>query len=105
MSGVIRADDASFEREVLQQKGTVVVDFGAEWCPPCRVLERVLEALARERAGAIKVVQVDTDASPESARRFGIRATPTLVVFRDGQRVATHVGAAPRERIEALLRP
>ena len=103
MSHLPAVTDASFEREVLAQKGTVLVDFSAQWCPPCRVLEPVLEAFARERHGTLKVVQVDMDASPEAVRRFGVRAAPTLVVFRDGQKIAAHVGAVPKERIAALV--
>jgi len=100
---VLSVTDDEFEREVLQAKGTVLVDFGAPWCPPCRALEPILEALAKERAGSLKVVSVDTERAPRTTQRLSIRATPTLVVFRDGEKRTVHVGAIPKERILALL--
>ncbi len=103
MSHVIVVTDATFDREVLAERGTVLVDFGAPWCPPCRALEPVIEAVARERQGTLKVVAIDTEASPECARRCAVRATPTLVVFRDGERRAVHVGAIPKEKVLALI--
>jgi len=103
MSHVIHATDESFEREVLAAEGTVLVDFGAVWCPPCRVLEPIVEAVARERAGTLKVVAVDMDESPATSNRFGIRAAPTLVVFRDGKKIAAHVGAVPKAKVLALV--
>jgi thioredoxin 1 len=103
MGHVIVVTDATFEEEVLAQRGTVLVDFGAAWCPPCRALEPILEAVASERAGSLKVVSIDTDASPESARKCAVRATPTLVVFRDGERRSAHVGAIPKSKILALI--
>jgi thioredoxin 1 len=103
MSHVIVVTDATFEGEVLAERGTVLVDFGAAWCPPCRALEPIIEAVARERAGSLKVVSIDTDASPESARRCAVRATPTLVVFRDGERRAAHVGAIPKAKVLELI--
>jgi len=103
MSEMIEVNDATFDREVLSEKGTVLVDFGATWCPPCRVLKPIVEAIARERAGSLKVAYVDMDASPEAVRRCGVRAAPMLVVFRAGQKRAVHVGAVPKEKILALL--
>lgn len=103
MSQLTVATDVTFAKEVLAAKGTVLVEFGATWCPPCRALKPVIESLARERAGTLKVVEIDIDASPETSRRFGVRAAPTLVVFRDGKKVVAHVGAMPKDRIAALL--
>lgn len=103
MSHVIVVTDATFEREVLAEEGSVLVDFGATWCPPCRVLRPILEAVARERAGTLKVVEIDMDASPESVRRCAVRAAPTLVVFRHGEKRAVHVGAVPKEKLFALV--
>ena len=100
---ILHASDTTFEREVLAEKGTVLVEFSATWCPPCRALEPVIESLARERAATLKVVALDIDESPETCRRFGVRAAPTLMVFREGKRVVAHVGAVPKARIVALL--
>ena len=103
MENVIVVTDATFEREVLAEKGPVLVDFGATWCPPCRALKPIIEAVARERAGSLKVVEIDMDASPESVRRCAVRAAPTLVVFRDGKKSAVQVGAVPKEKVLALV--
>ncbi len=103
MSEMIEVTDETFEREVLSQKGTVLVDFGATWCPPCKVLKPIVEAVARERASDLKVVYVDMDASPRAVSQCGVRAAPTLVVFRDGERRAVQVGAVPKEKILALI--
>jgi len=103
MSPIEHANDSTFDGEVLAARGTVLVKFGAAWCPPCRALEPILESLARERESSLKVVDVDMDESPEVSRRFGVRAAPTLMVFRDGKRVVAHVGAVPKQKIVALL--
>ncbi|HSQ64067.1 MAG TPA: thioredoxin domain-containing protein [Polyangiaceae bacterium] len=102
-SEIIVVTDATFEREVLAEKRPVLVDFGAQWCPPCKALKPVIEAVARERAGRLKVVEIDMDASPESVRRCAVRAAPTLVVFRDGEKRAVLVGAVPKEKFLALV--
>ena len=100
---VLEVDDATFDREVLRADGPVLVDFGAAWCGPCRRLEPIVEQVAKERAGTLKVVKVDIDASPEVARRYGVRAAPTLCVFRGGERTAQHVGLTNKEKVLALL--
>lgn len=100
---VIEVDDATFDTEVLQSDLPVLVDFGAPWCGPCKALATVVERVAAENAGRFKVVTVDTDASPRTAQRYGVRAVPTLVVFRNGEKTAQHLGATSRERVLALL--
>jgi len=101
MKHVHTADDTTFDREVLADTRAVLVDFGATWCAPCRTLEPIVEAIAAE--GRCKVVAVDIDDAPETARRYGIRGAPTLVVFRNGQRVAQHVGVTTRQKVLSLL--
>lgn len=100
---MITVTDETFEREVLAEKGTVLVDFGATWCPPCKVLKPIVEAVARERAGSLKVAYIDMDSAPASVRLCGVRAAPTLVVFRAGEKRAVQVGAVPKEKILALI--
>lgn len=102
-ANVIEVDDSSFEAEVLAADIPVLVDFGAPWCPPCKTLLPIVERVASETAGRAKVVTVDTDASPRTAQRYGIRGVPTLVVFRNGEKTAQHLGATTRERLLELL--
>jgi thioredoxin 1 len=100
---VIAADDETFDAEVLASDLPVVVDFVAPWCGPCKALAPVVERLAVEHAGRVKFVTVDADASPRTARRFGVRGVPTVLVFRNGQKAAGHLGATTREKLLALI--
>jgi len=93
----------SFEREVLESEVPVLVDFWAEWCPPCRQLEPVIEELAREYAGRVKVAKVDVDAESSLAGRFGISSIPTIAFFEPGERPKAVMGAMPKEMIESAF--
>jgi len=95
--------DASFAGEVLASDVPVLVDFWAEWCPPCHRLAPVLEELAAEYAGRARIVKVDVDANPEVTRAYGILSMPTLSVFRAGRIVSQVVGAQPKNRLRAQL--
>ncbi len=100
---VIDVNDGTFEAEVLRSEQPVLVDFGARWCGPCKMLVPVLRGLAAEQAGKLKVVTIDIDDSPQVARRYQIRSAPTVMVFRGGERVAQHVGLTSRERLLAMV--
>jgi thioredoxin 1 len=100
---LVEVDDATFEAEVLAAEGPVLVDVGTHWCPPCRALAPIVEGVARETAGRVKVVTMDSDASPQTAQRYAIRAVPTLLVFRNGEKRAQHLGLASREKVLELL--
>jgi thioredoxin 1 len=95
--------DADWTTEVLQAEQPVLVDFWAEWCPPCRKLAPVVDALADEYAGRVKVVKLNVDESPEVASRYSIFSIPTLLLFRGGKVVEQHVGFRPREELKAML--
>ncbi len=90
---------ADFEAEVLKSEKPVLVDFFATWCGPCKSLAPILEQIAVEKADSLKIVKVDVDASPELAQQYGIRAMPTMMVFKDGDPVATKIGAAPKSAL------
>jgi len=104
MATITHADDpATFEIEVLQSTVPVVVDFWAEWCGPCRTVGPELEKLAEAHGDALKVVKVDVDANGTIAGRYGIQGIPTIALFRNGEVVASSVGAKPYAAIEAEL--
>jgi thioredoxin 1 len=85
--------DQTFDAEVLKSSEPVVVDFFAEWCGPCKAMAPALEQVATEMAGKVKVVKLDVDQNPKVTGTYGIRAMPTLMIFKDGKPVGQHVGA------------
>ncbi|GAA4681959.1 thioredoxin [Streptomyces youssoufiensis] len=97
--GVDEVTDATFADEVLTAALPVLVEFTADWCPPCRQIAPVLSAVAAEEAGRIRVVQLDVDTSPTTTAAYGVLAMPTLMLFRDGEPVASMVGARPKRRL------
>jgi thioredoxin 1 len=99
----VTVTDATFAAEVEQTKGITVVDFWATWCGPCRILSPILEQIATDRAGEVKVAKVDVDENQQTAARFNIRSMPTLLFFKDGQPVGQIIGAVPRAHIESAL--
>jgi thioredoxin 1 len=95
--------DQTFEAEVLSAPEPVLVDFTATWCSPCRALLPILHKLSVEGAGRLKVVKVDSDASPGLATRFGVRALPTVIAFAGGKEVARHAGLTTREKLLKMI--
>jgi len=99
---IVAGTDISFRKE-LETSTPVLVDFWAEWCGPCRVVSPVLEDLARDKAGHIKVVKINVDENPSTAGQFSIQSIPTMILFKDGQPVETLVGAMSKaELLEKL---
>lgn len=101
---IISGTDISFRRE-LETLTPVLVDFWAEWCAPCRMTAPVLEDLARDKAGQIKVVKINVDQNPATAGQFNIRSIPTMILFKDGHPVETLVGAMSKDALLERLGP
>ncbi|MCB9964841.1 MAG: thioredoxin [Rhodospirillales bacterium] len=90
--------DANFQSEVLKADGPVVVDFWAEWCPPCKALSPLVDELATEQK-KVKVVKINIDHAPETPTKYGVRGIPTLMVFKDGAVVDTRVGGMSKQQL------
>jgi len=101
----IHVTDANFDEEVLQASLPVITDFWAEWCGPCHAIAPIIEEIAAEHDGQLKVTKLDVDSNPLTPTRYGIRGIPTLIVFKNGQPVETLVGWMPKEQLLDRLRP
>ncbi|MGH7668453.1 MAG: thioredoxin [Gemmatimonadaceae bacterium] len=103
MSNTTAVTDGTFEQEVEKSAGLTIVDFWATWCGPCRMIAPVLDQLATEYAGKVKVAKLDVDTNIKTATRFNVRSIPLLLFFKDGKVVDQIVGAVPRAHIESKL--
>jgi thioredoxin 1 len=100
---IMHVSDDSFEDEVLKADAPVLVDYWAEWCGPCKMIAPVLEEIAREYAGKIKVTKLNIDENTQTPRKYGIRGIPTLMLFKNGNVEATKVGAVSKSQLTAFL--
>lgn len=103
MSNEIQITDANFDQEVVKSPVPVLVDFWAPWCGPCRMIGPVIEELAKEYAGKVKVGKLNTDENPETASRFQISAIPTILFFKGGKMVKDAVGLQPKEELKKIM--
>ena len=103
MSAAAQVTDATFKQEVLESEVPVLVDFWAPWCGPCRMVAPIVDEIATQYDGQVKVVKVNTDENPSVASQYGIRSIPTLMIFKGGQRVDMVVGAVPKTTLATTL--
>ena len=97
----LNVTDANFAQEVLGADRPVLVDFWAEWCPPCKAMEPTIEALSEELAASVKIVKLDVDSNPGITVQYNVRSMPTLIIFKDGQPVDLKVGAG-QSRVQLI---
>jgi thioredoxin 1 len=102
-SGIQHITDASFEPEVLKSEVPVLVDYWAEWCGPCKSIAPILEDVAKEYGGRLKVAKINVDENQSTPAKFGIRGIPTLMLFKNGNVEATKVGALSKSQLTAFL--
>ena len=103
MGKYVEVTDANFEEEVLKSDIPVLVDYWAVWCAPCRMIAPLVEEIAEEKEGVVKVAKMDVDNNPATATKFGIRSIPTLMIFKGGELVDQIIGAVPKSMIEEKL--
>lgn len=103
MGNVREISDQDFQAEVLQSSEPVLIDFWAPWCGPCRAIAPIVEELASENTGSVKVVKINIDNSPNTAASFGVSSIPTLMIFKGGEVVDRFVGVQPKKRLQDAI--
>jgi len=104
MSGEVVVGNHNFKEEVLESQVPVIADFWAEWCVPCKMVEPILEEMAKEYDGKVKIAKINVDENGEIASQFNIVSIPTLLLFKDGNIARKQIGAVPRHIIENMIK-
>ena len=97
-------NDENFDEDISSQKVPVIVDFGAEWCGPCKQLDPILEQIAQENTDKLKVFKINIDENPLTPQKFGVRGIPTIMLFNDGKLIDTKVGSLPKSSLDAWIK-
>ena len=100
---ILYLTDDTFETEVIKSSNPVLVDYWAEWCGPCKMIAPILEEIASEYTGKVRIAKLNIDENPQTPPRYGIRGIPTLMLFKDGNVEATKVGALSKSQLTAFL--
>ncbi len=103
MSNVVHVSDTSFENEVLESNKPVLVDYWAEWCGPCKMIAPILDEVSSEYGDKVVIAKLDVDQNQSTSQKYGIRGVPTLMLFKDGNVVDTHVGALSKSQLTAFI--
>ena len=104
MSEIVEVSDQSFEAEVLQSDKPTIIDFWAEWCAPCRAIAPIIQELAEQYGNQVKIVKMDIDSNPGTPGKYGVRAIPTVLAFKDGQVAQQLQGARPKADFEEMVK-
>lgn len=102
-SSLLHVNDKNFSSEVLQSDIPVLVDFWATWCGPCRAISPIVEELAKEFSGRVKITKLNVDENPATPSQYGVRGIPTLILFKEGKVIDQIVGSVPKARLKALI--
>lgn len=100
---ITNVSDASFDQDVLQAEGPVLVDYWAEWCGPCKMIGPALEEISEELADKVTIAKINIDENPDAPGQYGVRGIPTMILFKNGEVAATKVGAAPKSALKGWI--